>query len=784
MQLESQHSAQFPDDETLFQRLLSKYLPYWPLFVLALLAGGMLAWVFIKIAIPQYEATAKLIIKDEKKGNEESKLMESFNLISSKKIIENEIEVIQSRKLMKEVAADLDLFTPISQKEWLVKQKSAWFSSPVRVIAPQPDSLLPPEKRSYIPLHYNEKEHQVLLDGTYAYPLGTRVNTPFGPLEFVSNDHYKPDTTAKGPFYLSIIKPVSLIPGLLEKLKVEPAGKLSSVVNLSYRDEFPDRAEQILNGLIQAYRQSETDEKNFLAKNALDFVNARLEIITKDLDTIQNQVEAYKTGSNTVDISTQGKLYLQNVSDNDQKLRDINAQISVLNQVESFVKTGTGGEGIALSVMGIEDKVLTELLNQLNKLDLEYEKGKATIGENNPRLLEIKDQIEKIKPIILKNINSQQKSLLTVKSNINSANTAYNTILREVPQKERMLIDLTREEQNKRGIYEFLLQKKEESEIAYASTVAGTNRVVDFAEAGIEPVSPNKKLVIAGAIAFLMFVVMGFITARESFTGKIMYRQEIESRTKIPVIGEIAYNKTKESIVIRPGIRTVMAEEFRRLRLSLSYAGINENHKKILVTSGISGEGKSFIAANLAVSLTLIGKKVVLVDMDLNNPSQEKIFGREESDGVTEFLKKEEDTVTIREIPEYENLYLVAAGNLPENPGDLLMNGKAEEMINCLSKNFDVVVIDTSPLNPVTDGYLLTQLCDATLYVVRHQYTPKIIIKRLDNNNLINPIHNPAIVFNGVKPRGFLSGNYGYGYGYTNPYKYKERRKKTISLKA
>jgi capsular exopolysaccharide synthesis family protein len=265
-------------------------------------------------------------------------------------------------------------------------------------------------------------------------------------------------------------------------------------------------------------------------------------------------------------------------------------------------------------------------------------------------------------------------------------------------------------------------------------------------------------------------------------TGKIKYRAEIEKMTGVPIIGEIAFDKSKSPLVIEKGTRSFVAEEFRKLRISLSFLGIDSSHKKLLVTSSISGEGKSFIAANLAVSLSLTGKKVVLVDMDLNNPSLSKILNVNQEYGSTELLngEKEVDEV-VKKLDEHENLYFISAGNLPENPTELLANGKVNAIINYLENNFDMVLIDTSPSVLVTDAFILSGLCDATLYVVRHDYTPKILVKRIDENNEINPLHNPAIVFNGVKSRGIIKNNYGYGYDYVYGNKDRGSKKKKVS---
>ncbi len=243
--------------------------------------------------------------------------------------------------------------------------------------------------------------------------------------------------------------------------------------------------------------------------------------------------------------------------------------------------------------------------------ELEYDKLKKTVGENNPTLVALRDQINKMKPSILQNIQSQQQSLNAAKQNCTMTNGSYNSILQTVPQKERQLLDISREQATKSGIYAFLLQKKEESELSYASTVSD-HRIVDNALAGSGPVSPKRSLIYLVSIVMCVGVCFAIIVIRESLTGKVLYRHEVESRTSIPIIGEIAFNKTKVPLVVEAGKRSFIAEEFRKLRISLSFLGINEKHKKILITSSISGEGKSFIAANLAVSLSLTGKKVVI----------------------------------------------------------------------------------------------------------------------------------------------------------------------------
>ena len=756
------------NEEGMMQQIFAKYLPYWPLFLTSVIIAMAVGYAYMKYTTPVYEAKATIIIKDEKKGNEESQMMESLNQLSSKKIVENEIEVIQSRKLMDQVINKLDLYAPVYEKKRF-RSVSAYLTSPVAVIASAPDSLNYFKK---IDLQLINNNQEVVLNDTFHYPVNQMVQTRFGRLEFVANPKFNP--AQPGPratnLFFSLVNPKDVVTGMLSSLKVESASKLSSIISLTYRDDVPKRAEDILNNLIKTYRLSEIEEKDALAKNTLDFVNQQLASVGHDLDSIERKVQRYKSGTGAVDISTQGQLYLQNVSNNDQKLSEYQTQLSVLNQVQKFVANNENGGEIVPSTLGVTDAQLSQLLDKLNNSELEYEKLKKTVGENNPNLVVLRDQINKLKPSILQNIQSQKQNLTAAQQNVSQTNGNYNAILQEVPQKEKELLDISREEQNKSALYSLLLQKKEESEIAYASTIAD-NRVVDYAQAGDDPVSPKKPIVYLVALFSFMGFCFAGITIRENLNGKVLYRQELESRTAIPIIGEVAYEKSKTPVVIEAGKRSFIAEEFRKLRISLSFLGIDEEHKKILITSSISGEGKSFIAANLAISLSLTGKKVVLVDMDLNNPTLEKILNVRQEEGITEFLlgKKDPEEI-IKHVKMHENLFFISPGRLPEHPTELIANGRVNDIIEYLDSIFDIIIIDTSPIVLVTDGYLLTGLCDATLYVVRHGYTPKMLIRRIDETNRINPIKNPAIVFNGVKMRGVFKNNYGYGYGYHYAY--------------
>ncbi len=748
-------------EESQLNQVLAGYIIYWPLFLICLLLAGGAAYFYVRYAIPKYEANATLIIKDEKKGYEDSKLMETLDIISTKKIIENETEVLQSRILIDSVVTKLHLYAPIVQ-EGNLRTESAYSTSPVVIEAKYPEYIKKFEK---ILLQYDSSTATVKLNNSFSGKINEWLKTPYGELRFITNPYYYGPLGVK-PFFFTLYKVQDISGRILSAIKVFPSSKTSSVLELSYTDESPERAEDILNTLMHFYNTTTIAEKNNLVKNTLASIESRLSVVGRNLDSIQRKVQEFKTNNKAIDLSSQGNTYLTSVTSSDAKLGEANVQLSVLDQLEKYVTTNDN-IGVLPSGVGINDATLTQQMTNLNNSQIEYEKLKKTVGEGNPMLQSLKEQIDNIKPNILSNIQTQRRNIQTSKNNISSTSGKYNSMLSGIPEKERQLLEINRDQNIQSGIYSFLLQKREESVLSYTNTNTDS-KIVNFAQADNQPVSPKKKLIYLASLLFGLMLPIVLINGRELMNNKILYRREIEALTSIPVIGEIVFNKSKSSLVLEPGKRTFIAEEFRKIRVSLLFLGIDSYHKKILVTSSIPGEGKSFIAANLAVSLAMTGKKVVLVDADLHNPSLGKLFNvSTEEVGVSDYLLGEKTAEEIiRPVPTHENLSFISSGGLHPTPSELLENGQIQKFISYLEGKFDLVIIDTAPVVLVTDAYHLSSLADATLYVIRHKYTPKMLVKRIDENNKINSLKNPAVIFNGVKDRGFLKNNYGYGYDY------------------
>lgn len=743
--------------------LFYKYLSYWPYFLMLLLISISGAWLYLRYKLPVYQTTATLLIKDDKNTTTGKDLLQAFDMFGSKKNVENEVEVLQSKTLMQEVVKNLHLYAPITQEARVLKQ-SAYVSSPVVIEAQDPDSIKFAEK---IPFTYNDTAQTVNINKKN-YHLNQWVTTPFGILEFLPNRYYHPPakTDQKVDFYFSLIGVKKTANDILSVIKIASSTKESTVIDLSIDGEVPQRGEDILNELLTVYNQAAILDKNALAANTLKFVQDRLKYVVNELDSVEGRLQSFKAHNKITDISEQGKIYLQTVADNDQKIGEINIQLAALDQVENYVNSKGGIGGIAPFTFGVANPVLTELLKQLSDLELQYTQTRKIVPENNPAVIALVDGINKLKPGILENIQSQRRNLLAGRNDIEGTNNRYATMLTTIPEKERELLGISRQQVIKNNIYTFLLQKREETALSFASAIADS-RIIDKAESSDIPVSPKKGLIYLAAFFGAIFLGIAFIYIKEMLTRTIQQRSEIEKYTDIPFLGEVNYDRSKSSIVITEGKRSFIAEQFRQLRTSLSYLGIDEAHKRIMVTSSISGEGKSFIAINLGISLALMGKKVALLEFDLRKPKLSSQFKIPSGQGLSTYLIGKLDAADLIKKTDIENLFLIPSGPIPPNPSELISNGKLQELLIYLEKTFDYIIIDTAPVNPVTDAYIISPIANVSLYIVRHDYTPKMFLQRLSTQHKLNSLKNPAIIYNGVKGKGFGKYGYGYGYGYT-----------------
>jgi len=794
--MQANSNSNSKNEKNIGSLIINWYLPYWPLFLILIVVGLAVAWLYMNfVAVKIYESYATVMVQDDKKGVDESGAMEALQIYPTKNIAENGIEILQSKTLMNEVTNQLLLYAPINEgidfSQWKFNETSAYISSPVSIVARNPDELTetgdtdiamavnyytPKEQQAASNL-YHDKVKEVIIENR-KYPLRKWCQTRWGELKFIPNERQR--TTPIGPLFFNLNKPKDVVPGLLLNLLVVSPNKLSTTIDLTLRDQIPKRGEDILNKLLIAYKRQAIDEKQGLANNTLNFIELRLTKVERELDSIENLVQTFRTDKGIVDLSEQGKMYLDNVGDNDRKIADLSMQLAALDEMESYVNSRSNNGDLVPSTLGIADPILSDLMTKLYNKRVEYESLLKTTTENNPSAISSAKEIQQLRPLVLEKLKNYRVSLEAGKKNLESISNDYNSMLRTIPQKERQLMSISREQAIKKGIYSYLLEKREQTALSISSADSDS-KIVDWANSSILPVSPRKYLTYFGALVLFGGLGIGIVSLKEMMNKKILFRSEIESLTSVPVIAEISVNKDKESLLKSSSKVSIVAEQFRHLRASIGLIGRKKEIpiKRILITSSIPGEGKTYVSTNLATSLALAGNRVVLVDLDIRKPRTSALMGIDQQAGVAEFLNGSKTPEEIISTTEHKNLFVVSAGRGEDNSRELILSGRLDILIDYLNDTFDYIVLDASPIDPVSDSYTFSGFCDITLFVIRHNRTPKTMVQILDNNNKFKALKNPRIVFNGIRSRGVLKGRYGYsyGYGYENVYPDRENRR-------
>ncbi len=751
-----------------FQQILTKYIPFWPLFLIAIVISAACLYFYLIVTAPIYETSASVLIKDEKKGQEDSKMEEVLNVFGTKKIVENELEIFHSNSLIISVVKKLGLYAPaFEEKGWRgLSTTSAYLTSPVVMEVPDPNNI---EEAKKIYFRFSNQDSSVYID-EIKYPLNQWVKSPYGTVQFLANPNYSPDL--KKPhgavrYYFDLLTLDHATNNLLENLTVSAVSKLSSIINLSIKDPIPVRGESIISEIIVAYNEASADRKSSIAIKTLKFIEDRLKNASKELDSVEGSIQRYRDATGVVNMSEQSRQYLESIDANDKQVSALNMQLSALDEIENYTKSKTNAGSLVPSTYNISDPSLTQLLNNLSLAQTQYEKLKRTTAENNPIMLSLQEEIDKTKPKILENINSQRKSIEAGRSTLLQSKERYSSMLSTVPEKERQLVEVSRQQNIKNDIYSFLLQKKEETQYSITSILPDCY-IVSSPTTPSVPVSPKKFFLAIIALVVPMGLVILIISLKDSLNRKILYRTDIEKITKFPVIGEIIYEDLKSKIVTENAERSFIAEQFRLIRTALKHQGTPPgNVKRIMVTSSIKGEGKSFVSANLAMSLARSGKKVAICELDLHQPKLKEIFNVSPHNGITDYLlgNVSEDEIIVQ-TTKHANVYLIQAGHLVEEPSELLVNGKLEILFNYLDTKFDALVFDTAPFKVLTDGLVIAPFCNLVIDVIRHNYTPKTNVEMLNKDMESYNIDNVAIIFNGVRKRGFGKYGYGYGHGY------------------
>ena len=755
-----------PTDTNLFSQLLHRYLPFWPLFILTTGIGFALSWFYLRKETKIYVVSAKVLLKDPQKNGGDTKVLDALNIFSEKKIVENEIIVLRSSSLMQEVVDSLDLYASVYNEGNVRVEELYKDNSPVSFIAQNKDSIQWGGKQ-YFSVDWKDNSIKIL---GQTVPFNSEFRNGNTVYKVVPHETYNHFLSGKN-YYVVFNTIANAAEELIASLSANATSNTSTVIETKMETPVPEKGQDVLNKLFTVYNSKAIEDKNQMAAKTLAFIENRLNKVIDQLDSVEKNIQNFKSREGVYNLGDQALLYLGNVKDLDKRNSEVSIQLDVLNDIQNYINSKGRKPGTVPSQLLVSDPTLAGLIGKLYDAEFQLDKVRAVNGEKSDAVILASESVNRIKNDIRENMGSIRTNLLTVKSNVNSGLSMNNGLLSTIPKKERGLLDISRQQSIKNNIYTYLLQKREETALSSASTSSDL-RVLENANISgpIRPVPRNYYLtgLFLGLLVSILFVML-----REQFNRKILFRSEIEERTKIPVLAEIIQAPTKDTIAISEGKRTIIAEQFRSLRTNLAFMGINADHKTLLVTSSISGEGKSFIALNLAMSITLTGKRVALMEMDLRKPKLSKYLGINRDPGISSYLINKANLDEIIKTTPYPNLFVVSAGPIPPNPTELIGSSRFKVMMDELNDRFDYIIMDSAPIGPVTDSQVLGVYAATTIFVVRHGHTPKVFLRMINDLYLQKKFNNMSIVFNGLKNRGFSFLSYGYGYaGYGYGYGY------------
>ena len=785
------------------KELLFKYLIHWPWFVGTVVACLIAAWVYLYMSTPVYNISATVLIKDDKKGGSAGMLsgLESLGLdgmISSSQNIDNEIEVLHSKTIAKEVVENLGLYISYMDEDEF-PSRNMYKTSPVQVsLTPQEADLLEkpmivemalqPQGSMDVNVKIGDDEYQKHFEklpavfptdrGTLAFFLTSdSISSSKRTLEeTIGSEKITRNITA------TINNPLAVAKAYCKNMTIEPTSKTTSVAVISLKNSNVQRGKDFINKLLEMYNINTNNDKNEVAQKTAEFINERIGIISKELGSTEKDLESFKRGAGITDLTSDAQIALTGSAEYEKKRVENQTQINLLQDLQKYMQNE--GYEVLPSNIGLQDLNLAAAINRYNEVLVERKRLLRTSTENNPTIINLDTSIGAMKENVQVSLDRVLRGLFITKADLDREASRYSRRISEAPGQEREFVSIARQQEIKAGLYLMLLQKREENAITLAAT-ANNAKIIDDAIADDAPVSPKRKMIYLIALVLGVGIPVGVIYLLELTKFKIEGRSDVEKLTSVPIVGDIPLTDEKQgAIAVFENQNNLMSETFRNIRTNLQF--MLENDKKvILVTSTVSGEGKSFISANLAISLSLLGKKVVIVGLDIRKPGLNKVFNIPRKEvGITQYLANPEknlmDLVQLSDVS--KNLYILLGGTVPPNPTELLARDGLDKAIETLKKNFDYVILDTAPVGMVTDTLLIGRVADLSVYVCRADYTHKNEYTLINELAEKDKLPNLCTVINGLdlkrRKYGYYYGygkygkyygygkRYGYGYGY------------------
>ncbi|MDP4238363.1 MAG: polysaccharide biosynthesis tyrosine autokinase [Bacteroidota bacterium] len=784
-----------------FLGIFYKYISYWKWIIASLIICVAIAEVYLRVTTPYYQVTTSVLLKDDQKGNgtPEMNAFKEMGLLSVKNNVDNELEMLKTTTLTEEVVREMGIYTSykrigtfqiftkpgIDEKYTRIRtfNNKVLYGSECPLLISLPDAVLDTLN--------TDIKFEVLVhpSGVYEFT-GNYLNNsynvkasisdkqvvlPFGKI-LIKRGNFRPANDMEIAIILQ--DPTKCADEITQQLQMELTTKTTSVVKITFNTTNVNLGKDFLKKLIEAYNREDLNDQITIGNKTAQFIDDRLMTLTRELGDVEAKVENYKQVQGLTDINSQSAMYVQQTGDYAQKRLEVGTQLSIISDIDDYMHKKENRYQLIPVSSGIKSQDLNELINNYNKLLLQRNRLSRIASNNNQVMIDLTNQIESMFSTVQSSVRNEKRNWQITQQDISNKSNENTARIRAIPRQEREYTEIKRQQGVKEALFLYLLQKKEEKYLN-TSVVAPIAKIIDTSRSDGNPISPKRMIILLISIIIGLIIPVIGIKIRDLLRYQVENKEELEKLSIVPVLGEILKSEDKNDVIIRENSTDSFTELVRLLRTNLLFVLDSPEKKVINMVSSMAGEGKTLVSINLAMSLALLDKKVLLIGLDIRKPKLDEYLGMDNTTGITLFLAGHMNQhELIRPSGIHPGLFVITAGPKPPNPSELLAKPALDELITELRKQFDYIVIDTAPLGVVSDSFSLNRMSDVNLYVVRADFTPKKSIEEATNLFINKKLKNMYFVLNAID-RKKNTYRHGYGKKYIDGYGYEtESRKK------
>ena len=768
------------------QLILSNW--YW--FALSIIVCCLCAAFYLRRTAPVYQRSASVLVKDSRKGSA-AEVVAFSDIMGGmgRRSVDNEVYILQSRRLMEEVVKRYDLGTNYSISG-RIRTSDIYGSTPLLV---KFITAAPSDAGSF--KYTIKKDGKVAIDDfrdrtgeeqsfKATAEVGDTITTPLGKIVFVPTPYIDQYTDKR----VNVTKyPLNEITEAYRKrLQCNITDKMASVINISMTDVVPKRAEDVINGIIDAYNADAINDKREISNLTEKFINERLLTLGQELNVADDEIASFKKENRIYSPQEEASLSAEEIARLKKESMSLEGSLEIAQYILDYVRNDASGSSLipaATVSMSGASSALASQIDMYNTNVLNYQRLLAESSENSPVIMDLKAQISSVRGAIITSLESHIEGLKLQIANVSSEQRKADSRMTSSPTKEKELLSITRQQKVKEELYIYLLTKLEENALTGA-TAESNARVIDLAYGSNRPISPRSMMIYLMALVIGAIIPFVILYIMELLNTTVRSRREVEEALSAPFLGDIPRfeGKADYNVVVKENSRDVISEAFRILRTNINFMSVDCNMQVITLTSSIPHSGKTFISTNLAMTLAISGKKVLLMDLDLRRRTLSKQMGhRNDRRGLTSYLSGTLSSLNdaISKTSLHDNLDMMYAGPQPPNPSEMLMSQRVDAMMAELRKMYDYIIIDNVPAMAVADAMIIDRFVDLTIYVVRQGNLDRRHLPDIEQLYREKKFNNMAIVLNGVSHN---RSSYGYGYGYSYSYNYYYNEDKEYSV--